>query len=343
MKTSIDFCNASTLAPFCNRRAGENHVADVIHVPQTDDLVAALVNAQSKGITTVILGIPEDIGPRANCGLGGADRGWQAFLSVLLNQQANDTYDWTQCMLLGHVHVEDLLRNSLADNTLANLRTLCASLDKRVEPILKTIFDAGLDLVVIGGGHNNAYPILSALSHSNQSKVTCSNLDPHADFRQIEGRHSGNPFRYAKQDNILQHYHVFGLHEQKNNSQTISGLTEAGYSYTSYQSLFIRNDVEFEHAMKLVAIKHAASHLPSGVELDVDAIKYASASAYSVSGFSLEQAARYVYRMANVKNNRYVHICESAPNLGEENDAGQTIMQLVYSYLIAKQAQRITV
>ena len=33
------------------------------------------------GIKYVLVGIPEDIGPRANVGNGGAELGWQAFLS----------------------------------------------------------------------------------------------------------------------------------------------------------------------------------------------------------------------------------------------------------------------
>lgn len=323
---------------YCQQREGEQHVADTIRLPETNDLTSCLEQAKKSGVTTVIIGIPEDIGPRANCGNGGANRGWQAFLEVLLKQQHNDTFDWRQCLLLGNVAVDDLLEQSKQSDSLAQLRTLCGILDKRVSQVLENIFEFDFDVIVIGGGHNNAYPLLSALSKRNNSQVTCTNLDPHADFRQIEGRHSGNPFRYAYQDKLLAHYHVFGLHEQKNNQSTMAGLQEAGFSYTSYQSLFIKHDITFEHAMEQVAVQHAASHLPSGVEVDVDAIKHAAASAYSVSGFALEDAARYVYRMASVKHNKYLHVCESAPQLGQENEAGQIIMQLVYSYLIAKQA-----
>ena len=38
----------------------------------------------------VLLGIPEDIGVKANYGLGGADTAWIPFLSAFLNIKSND-------------------------------------------------------------------------------------------------------------------------------------------------------------------------------------------------------------------------------------------------------------
>lgn len=324
------------LTRFKQKRPGECHVADVISIPVNLDFMTSLQQAKQDGVTTVFIGVPEDIGPRANCGNGGSDKGWQAFLNVLLNQQANMMFDWSQCLLLGHVVVNDLLAKSHLDPSLTNLRQLCSDLDVRVKNVLTPIFELGFNLVVIGGGHNNAYPILTSLSTGTKSQVSCGNLDPHADFRNQEGRHSGNPFRYAFADGILADYHVFGLHEQKNNQDTLSELNSAGFSYTSYQSLFIRHEQYLEDLMEKVLTKHQTLGLPSGVELDIDAIKYAAASAFSVSGFTLEQAARYVFKMSGNKTNRYLHICESAPSDAQQNEAGQAIMQLVYSYLIAK-------
>ena len=46
--------------------------------------------------------------------------------------------------------------------------------------------------------------------------VAAVNLDPHADFRATEGRHSGNGFSYAYMDGALGFYHVVGLHPGKN-------------------------------------------------------------------------------------------------------------------------------
>ena len=44
-----------------------------------------LEKAKHDGTRYVIFGIPEDIGPRANLGFGGADKGFHAFLTKFLN------------------------------------------------------------------------------------------------------------------------------------------------------------------------------------------------------------------------------------------------------------------
>src|SRR4051794_32480686 len=41
----------------------------------------------------VIIGIPEDIGVKANYGIGGADTAWMSFLQSFLNLQSNDFLD----------------------------------------------------------------------------------------------------------------------------------------------------------------------------------------------------------------------------------------------------------
>jgi len=67
---------------------------------------------------------------------------------------------------------------------------------------------------------NNAYPILKGTAGAlGASKgINCVNCDPHADFRDLEGRHSGNGFSYAYADRFLSRYFIFGLHENYNPS-----------------------------------------------------------------------------------------------------------------------------
>lgn len=57
--------------------------------------------------------------------------------------------------------------------------------------------------IAIGGGHNNAYPMLKGYSLAKKEKINAINCDPHADFRALEGRHSGNGFSYAVNDGYL--------------------------------------------------------------------------------------------------------------------------------------------
>ena len=53
--------------------------------------------------------------------------------------------------------------------------------------MIKAIFDANLEPIIIGGGHNNCYPIIKAL-YPNSTPCCAINFDPHADFRAAEGR-----------------------------------------------------------------------------------------------------------------------------------------------------------
>jgi formiminoglutamase len=206
---------------FTASRANETRFwQSISYLDQSAPLDGALRDAVQFGIRYVLVGINEDIGPRANCGRGGATQGWQAFLKRFLNLPSNEFLDPKSVLLLGEVACDDLQSQSQTlDNTqtddLAQLRKLCGELDERVAAVLKPIFDAGLEAIVIGGGHNNCYPILKALSTSQSKSCNAINFDPHADFRAIEGRHSGNGFHYAYQDGYLHDYHVVGMHEQK--------------------------------------------------------------------------------------------------------------------------------
>ena len=44
-------------------------------------------------------------------------------------------------------------------------------------------------------------------------KINILNIDAHADFRPLEGRHSGNGFSYAFREGFIKKYYAYGLHE----------------------------------------------------------------------------------------------------------------------------------
>src|ERR1044071_6659715 len=56
----------------------------------------------------VLVGIPEDIGDKANYGIGGADTVWIPFLQAFLNIQSNDFLDGDSILLLGHFDFGDI-------------------------------------------------------------------------------------------------------------------------------------------------------------------------------------------------------------------------------------------
>src|SRR5438270_9755399 len=93
-------------------------------------------------------------------------------------------------------------------------------IDEEVESLIKVIVSYNKIPIVIGGGHNNAYPLIKGAAKGLYQaqkipipQINCINLDAHTDYRPAEGRHSGNSFRYAEEDGFLLKYCIVGVHE----------------------------------------------------------------------------------------------------------------------------------
>lgn len=311
------------------------------------ETLQALKDAAAFGIKYVLVGINEDIGPRANCGQGGATLGWQAFLQRFLNLPCNQFLDPKNVLLLGEVICDDLQKTSKnlcnkQPEQLAELRHLCADIDQRVSNVLKMVFAAGLEPIIIGGGHNNCLGIIQALHSVTGQACHAINFDPHADFRAIEGRHSGNGFHYAYQQNMLSDYHVVGLHAQKNNQAILEALDTANFSYTTYQDILVTRRCTLTQAIK-TGLDRFDNTAPMGVEVDVDSISGMPVSAYTNCGFTTNDAEHFVSLSAEQSNTAYLHLCEAAPANHPQGlaqgliEAGQVLSGLVCSYLTSRQ------
>ncbi|WP_127020281.1 formimidoylglutamase [Rheinheimera mangrovi] len=332
---------AASLAAFQQLREGETRLGQVLHYADPVlPLAEALTAAKQQGCAFVLLGVPEDIGPRANLGQGGSDLGWQAFIRKFINLQHNEFLDGSQILLLGELNCADLQQQS-QNADVATLRSLCAEIDLRLEPVLSAIFSADLMPILIGGGHNNSLPLLSALAKSQQQPVNCINLDPHADFRLLEGRHSGNGFSYAKAQGYLRHYLVMGLHELKNSASSLAQIKTAGVDVLSYQQLFVREQAAWPELLKQWLSQRDSLQV-FGIELDTDAITGMPVSAYNSCGVSVQQAEHFVYLLASQTQSRYLHLAEAAPAqhpaglAAGMNDAGQILTALVCAFLFGK-------
>ncbi|MDF2179193.1 formimidoylglutamase [Aliiglaciecola sp. CAU 1673] len=298
--------DAKALQGCFSAREGETKLGDKIRlVTQFPDYE----QARLAGCRFALLGVPEQIGPLANLGKGGANEGWTAFLSYFCNLQANRFMDGEDILLLGELDCRDLPDGGDTEQ----LRDSCQQLDKRLLTVLRPIFDAGLIPIVIGGGHNNAYPLIRACSESLGQPLAVANLDPHGDFRRLEGRHSGNPFRYAHHEGYLKRYTVLGLHEQKNNQEALQALEWAGFPYITIQQLWWRREKTIEQVLDEVSHYLLDERLPIGVEIDLDAISEMPTSAMTFAGVSLNDALYYLHRLANLPGVQYLHLAEPAP------------------------------
>lgn len=331
-------------------RAQETKIGQAIACLREGDNLSELLQAHADdGCRVALLGVPESIGPRANCGKGGAEGGWDAFLQAFMNLQATPAMPTHDLLLLGHVDCDDLMAEAASldgsnAQDLNRLRELCALVDHRVLQVLKPTFDAGYEVILIGGGHNNAYPLLTALYESRGQRCGSINLDPHADFRPREGRHSGNGFSYAYMEGALSNYHVVSLHEGKNSATSLKQLADAGFSYHSIHQLY---DMQFVDALEDVSKQAFNWAQPIGLEVDVDAIMQAPASALNYTGVSMAQSYRFVSRLAALPHTAYLHLAEAAPGQHPAGEAagqaasGQLLSELTLAYLFGREKRSL--
>jgi formiminoglutamase len=301
----LQLTNTSELHALISKRTGETKIGEKLQLVNEETIAAALPSFNGK---FVIIGIPEDIGVRANGGIGGAQTGWKPFLKSFVNLQETQLLSGHDFLVLGAVNFEDWLKD--CDNAdIETLRTYTAKIDDLITPIIQNIISHNKIPIVIGGGHNNAYPLLKGLSLAKGSTVNVINSDAHSDFRVKEGRHSGNGFRYAYEDGYLKKYAILGLHQAYNSENIVDLLiSNPDFSPLFFEDLFLRNKMDWNEA-----IQHSLNFVEAksfGVELDVDCIENVLSSAATPVGISTQQALLYLYKSGLNKNAAYLHLPE---------------------------------
>lgn len=327
------------LAKATNHRSGEIKFGEkMATIPKGVDPVTFLKTSEAK---YVLFGIPEDIGVRANYGRPGAASAWNSAIKEIANIQHNRFCKGSQILVLGHLdvseemnEVESLNLNNANDRT--KLNQLVERIDKEVSHIIFNIIKSGKTPIVIGGGHNNAYGNIKGTALAKGKPVNAINFDAHSDFRILEGRHSGNAFSYAFEEGFLKKYFIFGIHENYTSKSVLDIIkkTEDRVRYTSYDSIKIRNEKDFNYELL-----QAAEYIQTdyyGIEIDLDAIPNIASSAMTLSGFSIEELRQFVTFFGKNKKASYIHICEGAPDLGEEKNnhlIGKLIGYLVTDFI----------
>lgn len=312
------------------------------------NLISELNNSSAK---YVLLGLPEDIGVRANLGRGGAYSAWQPALNTILNTQSNDTLTGEELLVLGHVDFSNEMEavkdfNFHEEIHLNEARKIVSTIDDFVGNLIDGIVTSGKEPVIIGGGHNNSFPNLKGaaigLHQSGKIKspaINCINCDAHSDLRPLEGRHSGNGFSYAINEGYLKKYSVIGLQEIFNSDFIFKKLDQHKdkIHFTLFEDIFVREKLSFSEAVNK-AIEFVADNY-AGLEIDLDTIQNIPSSAKTSSGISTVEARKYVYRVASSCKIAYFHIAEAAPVLSHiktDLKTGKLIAYLVTDYLKAR-------
>lgn len=289
----------------------------------------------------VLLGIPEDIGVKANGGIGGTDTAWAAFLDAFLNIQSNDFFSGTDLLLLGHFDfsgLQELIEQYAhsTDEKTDAYRHAVLRIDDAVEALIRMITASGKIPVVIGGGHNNAYPLIKGAAKGWHkagriplAQINCINVDAHTDYRPLEGRHSGNAFRYAEEDGYLQKYFVVGVHENYIPQNVWTDfVNNPFFDLITYEDIFLHEKRNF-----IQAVAHATGFTDdgyTGIELDLDSVEYVLSSAVTPCGITPLQARQYLNFAATDCKLAYVHLCEGAAITGDGRKSETTGKLLSY-------------
>ncbi len=304
---------------------------------------------QQSSANYVLVGIPEDIGVKANYGTGGADTNWYPFLHAFLNIQSNDFCSGEDILLLGHFDFGDLkylIENNAGSEAekIDAYRHAINTIDDEVENLTKFIAAANKIPIVIGGGHNNAYPVIKGVAKGLQkaeiiplAQINAINIDAHCDYRTMEGRHSGNAFRYAESDGYLGKYSITGIQENYISQNVLADISINPFiQYNTFEDIFIREKKTWMQALAQ-AISFTEDNF-TGLELDVDAVENILSSACTPAGISVLQARQYIRLAASGARVAYLHICESASQLADgrkEENTGKLLSCLVSDFIKA--------
>ena len=295
----------------------------------------------------ILFGIPEDIGIQANQGVGGTDTVWLSFLQSFLNIQSNDFLSGEDIALLGHFDFADIQyvieRTAQSDEEkLEAYRHAVTTIDDEVEKLVKIITEQQKIPIVIGGGHNNAYPLIKGAAKGWHkagklplAQINCINLDAHSDYRPLEGRHSGNSFRYAEEDGYLQKYCIVGLHENYLPQNIwIDIVNNPFIDCITFEDIFVHEKRTF-----MQAVAHATGFTEdtlTGIDIDLDAVQNTLSSAMTPVGISPAHARQYISFAAADAKPAYLHICEGATRLldgSTDNTTGKLVSYLVSDFV----------
>lgn len=334
MKDLVKPLLKTTAEQLFNSRPHETKFGQVLAYPNSDD-ISELELLKNAGIKYVIFGVPECIGPIANCGNQGAEKGWTSFLSAFLSIQKTAYIDPEKVAILGHIDVSEQMEIGLSlspkqKHYIESLRQITDEIDTKVEAVAMAIKRFGMLPIVIGGGHNNAYPLIKASAKVYEHPIASINCDPHADCRPLEGRHSGNSFSYALEEGHLAAYSVLGLHRNYNSQYMLDYLG----NNDAIRFRFWEDITDWPQELDAAFAAIAAKDLPLGLELDMDAIAMMPSSAVSPVGLQMAQARAYIRKMATHQQIAYLHLPEAAPQSDMEKVmVGKALTYLVTDFL----------
>lgn len=299
------------------------------------------------GAKYVCFGIPECIGILGNHGSRGAENTWFHFVRTFLNLQSTDLCNGNNIILAGYFDFSSVSKIidehsfSSQERIDACRHAVANIIDEEVESFIKSIVSAGKIPIVIGGGHNNTYPIIKGIAKTahklgkiSKPSINAINIDAYAGYRIMEGRHSGNAFRYAMEEGFLKKYAIIGLQENVNPQSMMDDVySNLNIQYHSYEHIFLEERLNFVQSMA-----QSFSFIDEdqiALELGLDVISHMPSSGQNPSGLSINDVRQFIQFSGNFPNICSLHICEGAADHlhADSSQIGRLISFLVTDFV----------
>jgi formiminoglutamase len=327
------------LTKYTLQRSGEVKFGERMEIiPKTADITSFLRTSEAE---FVLIGIPEDIGIRANFGRPGAAGVWESTLRSLVNLHHNKYNKGGRLLVLGHVDVADKMAaaeglNAKDKEQRKQLMSLVEKIDKEVSHVICQIVKAGKYPIIVGGGQNNAYGNIKGLALAKGKAVNAINFDSSTDFKLMEGRHSSNGFSYAFEEGFLKNYFVFGLHENYTSKGVLENVKKHAerVQFNTYEQIAVRKEKHFSEEMALA--QGFVAQNTFGIEVDMSAINDAVATKGTPSGFGVERVRQFIHYFGKLQNAAYLHICEGNTN-AQRDTTGKLITYLITDFIKSKE------
>ncbi|GIV54753.1 MAG: arginase [Candidatus Kapaibacterium sp.] len=254
--------------------------------------------------TIALLGVPQDEGVRRNGGRVGAAAAPAAIRRAL----AKLTASIGTAMLPENTTILDC----------GDVRTEGLSLEeihRRQQEVVGALLDAGLVVIVLGGGHDVALPNGRALGARSQ-RLGIVNVDAHLDVRPptLEGTHSGSPFRELIEDATcrVEQLVEFGIHAFSASAHHVRYVLERGYVVWTLEQ--IRRQTLASSLEQVVGSLVECGGIHFSLDMDALASAYApGVSAPASDGFRPDEVATIIERIVALPACRIVDIVEVNP------------------------------
>ena len=309
---------------------------------------------QESNAKYVVFGVKENVGIRAN-GENSADKNvWWPFLESFLNIQSNDFLDGEEIMVLGYFDFSDMenvieANSQSFDEKTEAYRHAVTRVDTEVEQMVHLITQNKKLPIVISNGNNNAYPCIKGAAKGwyksgeiSFSQVNAVNLDVLSGYGPIEGRHSGNSFRYAEEDGYLEKYCMVGLNENQITQNVWMDIVNNPFlDCITYEDIFIHEKKNF-----IQAVGDACDFTDDtlcGIEINAGAISPMACNDINASGIELRYARQFVNYAALDLKPAYLHISNEVKEIFSSQyniPAGKFVSYLVSDFVKAQQQVR---